>query len=147
MLSEELLSAWLHLTGVINNQRLADRQAGLSFNEALVCGLLAQAQRNGAALTASDLCGRTRILKSQMNAILGALEKKGAISRRRSPHDRRQVELLLLPEGLARYQASHRRVLAVVDGLVAGMGEDAVSTLLPLLRRAADIFDDTCQEG
>ena len=41
MIGEELLSAWLQLTSVINNQRLVDRQAGLSFNEAMICGLLA----------------------------------------------------------------------------------------------------------
>ena len=31
MIGEELLSAWLQLTSVINNQRLVDRQAGLSI--------------------------------------------------------------------------------------------------------------------
>ena len=35
-LSEELLTAWLRLSSVINNQRLV---AGLSFNEAVVCNL------------------------------------------------------------------------------------------------------------
>ena len=141
MIGEELLSAWLELTSVINNQRLVDRQAGLSFNEAMICGLLAGAQRQGEFLSA-----RTRILKSQMNAILRALEQKGAVSRQRSRRDRRLVELRLLPEGLACYEETHRRVLAVADALAEELGEDAVRTLLPLLRRVADIFDKTCQE-
>lgn len=42
MLNEELLSVWLRLSGVINNQRLV---TGLSFNEALVCNLLVRAAR------------------------------------------------------------------------------------------------------
>lgn len=146
MIGEELLSAWLQLTSVINNQRLVDRQAGLSFNEAMICGLLAGAQRQGEFLTASDLCARTRILKSQMNAILRVLEQKGAVSRQRSRRDRRLVELRLLPEGLACYEETHRRVLAVADALAEELGEDAVRTLLPLLRRVADIFYKTCQE-
>ena len=119
MIGEELLSAWLELTSVINNQRLVDRQAGLSFNEAMICGLLAGAQRQGEFLTASDLCARTRILKSQMNAILRVLEQKGAVSRQRSRRDRRLVELRLLPEGQARSGDCQR------DGGGAGRGRRA----------------------
>ena len=49
MLEEELLSVWLRLTSVIDNQRLAVSQtvpggkAPLPFNEAMVCGLLVRA--------------------------------------------------------------------------------------------------------
>lgn len=91
MLNDELLSVWLQLTNVIDNERLVE---GMPFNEALVCGLL-----SGGCRTASELCAETRILKSQMNAILRSLEAKGAISRRQSQADRRLVELRLLPGG------------------------------------------------
>ena len=133
MLNEELLEAWLRLSCVIDNQRLA---ADFPFNEALVCGLLSQ----GGCRTASELCARTRILKSQMNAILRSLESQGVIARQRSQTDRRRVELRLLPAGLERYRASHRQALDTVDRLISGMGEDAARQLLPLLRRAADAF-------
>lgn len=152
MLDEELLAVWLRLTSVIDNQRLAashsggDGRAPLPFNEAVVCGLLARARENGSLLTASDLCRQTRILKSQMNAILHSLEDKGAISRRQSSSDRRQVELRLLPEGAALYQESHRHVRRLTGLLISEMGEDAVRQMLPLLRQAADIFDKIQQE-
>ena len=139
MLNEELLEAWLRLSCVIDNQRLA---ADFPFNEALVCGLLSQ----GGCRTASDLCAHTRILKSQMNAILRSLESQGVIARQRSQTDRRQVELRLLPAGLERYRASHRQALDTVDRLISGMGEDAARQLLPLLRRAADAFDTMQKE-
>ena len=132
MLNEELLTVWLRLTSIIDNQRLV---SGLPFNEAVVCNLLAKAQQE-------DLCAHTRILKSQMNAILVSLERKGVIARQRSRQDRRQVELRLLPEGLDSYRAAHGRVLSMVDRLIDEMGEDSVRTLLPLLRQAADIFDN-----
>ena len=134
---------WLRLTCVIDNQRLVSH---LPFNEALVCGLLAKAQQSGDCLTASDLCARTRILKSQMNAILRSLEDKGVIARQRSRSDRRQVELRLLPQGLERYMESHRQVLSMVDRLIGEMGEASVHTLLPLLRQAPDIFDTIQKE-
>ena len=139
MLNEELLEAWLRLSCVIDNQRLA---ADFPFNEALVCGLLSQ----GGCRTASELCARTRILKSQMNAILRSLESQGVIARQRSQTDRRRVELRLLPAGLERYRASHRQALDTVDRLINGMGEDAARQLLPLLRRAADAFDTMQKE-
>ena len=139
MLNEELLEAWLRLSCVIDNQRLA---ADFPFNEALVCGLLSQ----GGCRTASELCARTRILKSQMNAILRSLESQGVIARQRSQEDRRRVALRLLPAGLERYRASHRQALDTVDRLISGMGEDAAWQLLPLLRRAADAFDTMQKE-
>lgn len=143
MLDEELLAAWLRLTNVIDNQRLASARgtAELPFNEAMVCGLLAQAQEAGRCLTASALCRQTCILKSQMNAILRSLERKGLISRRQSQSDRRLMELRLLPEGYALYQESHRRSIAITHCLIDRMGREQAQVLLPLLRQAADIFE------
>lgn len=138
MLNEELLSVWLELTNVIDNQRLAE---GMPFNEALVCGLL-----SGGCRTAGDLCAETRILKSQMTAILRSLEAKGIIARQRDPRDRRRIELRLLPEGRACYDGGHRQALALVDRLIEGMGEEKIRTLLPLLRQTVEIFDQIQQE-
>ena len=151
MLDEELLEVWLRLTCVIDNQRLAashaaEGQYALSFNEALICGLLAKAQESGGCLTASDLCRQTRILKSQMNAILRSLERKGLVSRRKSQQDRRLIELQLLPEGEALYQESHRRSVAMVGRLTGRLGEKEARDLITLLRRTVDIFDDQQQE-
>ena len=148
MLNEELLSVWLHLTNVIDNQRLAAAHgsAPLPFNEAMVCGLLFQAQAESQPLTASDLCRRTHILKSQMNAILRSLERKGLLLRRQSRTDRRRIELELLPEGAALYQESHRRARALADRLIGEMGLEQVETLIPLLRQAANIFETIQQE-
>lgn len=143
MLNEELLSVWLRLSGVINNQRLV---TGLSFNEALVCNLLVRAARTGGSLTASELCAETRILKSQMNAILLSLERHGVISRQRSQLDRRRVELRLTPDGLDRYTAAHSHILTLIDRLVATQGEDFIRALIPMLQQVTDTFDTIQQE-
>lgn len=140
MLNEELLAVWLRLSRTIDNHRLADVFTGwpdLPFNEALVCGLLA----SGECHTASELCARTRILKSQMNAILRSLEQKGVICRQRSDSDHRQMELYLLPEGRSRYAGTHRQALELVDRLIEALGEDKAHSLLPLLVDVADTFD------
>lgn len=143
MLNEELLSAWLRLGAVIDNQRLV---SDLPFNEAMVCGLLLRAQEQGRFLTASDLCAQTRILKSQMNAIVQSLEKKGFLQRQRSQSDLRRVELFLLPVGEKHYLASHRQTLILVDRLIASVGQDSIQTLVPLLLQVADSFDRILKE-
>lgn len=143
MLNEELLSAWLRLGVVVDNQRLV---SDMPFNEVLVCGILLRAQERGRALTASDLCAQTRILKSQMNALLNSLEKKGYLLRRRSQTDLRRVELFLLPAGVDRYLESHRQTLALIDRLIAAVGRDTVETLIPLLLQVADNFDQILKE-
>lgn len=143
MLNEELLTAWLRLGVVVDNQRLV---SDIPFNEVLVCGILLRAQEQGQALTASDLCARTRILKSQMNALLNSLEKKGYLRRQRSQTDLRRVELSLLPVGAERYLESHRQTLALVDRLIDAVGRENVETLIPLLLQAADSFDRILKE-
>lgn len=141
MLNEELLFAWLQVGSVIDNQRLVTH---LPFNEALVCGILCRAPE---PLTASELCARTRILKSQMNAILGSLEKKGFLARTQSPHDKRRVQLTLLPAGVERYNASHSRTLALVDRLIEELGEDRAAVLVELLQKSAASFQKILKEG
>ena len=143
-MNEELLAVWLQLTNVIDNHRLTEGPAGryrMPFNEALVCGLLA-----GGCRTASELCAESRILKSQMTAILRSLEGKGVIARERSQTDRRCIELRLLPEGCSRYADGHRRALELVDRLIGAMGEEKVRTLIPLLHQVVDAFDLIQQE-
>lgn len=143
-LNEDLLSAWLRLSSVIDNQRLT---RGIPFNEALVCNLLAQAARRGETLTARDLCDQTRILKSQMNAILLSLEEHGVIERCQSQRDRRKIELRLLPQGMERYTASHADILAMIDRLIAQMGAEKIRQLIPLLHQVVDTFDMIQQEA
>lgn len=143
MLNEELLFTWLQACSVIDNHRLV---TVLPFNEAMVCGLILRAQEQGRFLTASSLCAQTRILKSQMNAILRSLERKGFLARRRSQADLRQVELALLPKGVEEYRRSHGKILALIDRLIAAVGEETVRALIPPLRQITDQFDSILQE-
>ena len=145
-LQEQLLDAWLKLSSVISNNRLV---SGFSFNEAFVLNLLyKQYERDSERkLTATDLCRKTNILKSQMNAILTSLEKKGMIFRRRSGEDRRQLEVELNPEGLEHFIACHERSLHLVDGLMQRVGEEEVKQTVTLLNAMAECFKDVQKES
>ncbi len=71
-LNEKLLNAWLTLSSVVNNERIV---SSIPFNEAHVCNLLyrQRMENPGVFLTATELCARTRMLKSQMNKVLASL--------------------------------------------------------------------------
>ena len=137
-LSEDLIIAWMQLNAMMEKRTLVH---GLSFNEALVCNLL-----DRGCTTASALCARTKILKSQMNAILRSLEKKGIICRTPSLTDRRKVELRFLEDGYALYSRSHQHTLAILDQLINTVGEEDIRTIIPILSRAAEQFDKLSTE-
>ena len=129
---EQLLDAWLNLSSTITNERLV---SGFSYNEALVMNLLYRQYKNEEEqpLTATMLCRKTNILKSQMNAILNALEKKQMILRSRSQEDRRQIEVKLNPERLEAFIQCHERSLKLADGVLERLkGEEARQAVVML---------------
>lgn len=132
MMREQLLDAWLNLSSVVSNNRLV---SSFSFNEAFVMNLLykQRAGGEGKKLTATDLCRRTHILKSQMNGILNSLEKKQMIFRSRSLTDRRQVEVEINPAKEEEFIRCHENSLMLVgkllDLLTPAQGQEAVTVL------------------
>ena len=122
---ERLLSAWLTLSSTLWNERIV---TGMTFNEAFVCNLLSR-QDAAQPLTATDLCQRTKLLKSQMNKLLTTLENKGYITRTRSSEDKRVILIALTEAGEAAYLAEHAHVEAIVSQLIAQIGEDKAQAL------------------
>ena len=122
---ERLLSAWLTLSSTLWNERIV---TGMTFNEAFVCNLLSR-QDAAQPLTATDLCQRTKLLKSQMNKLLTTLENKGYITRTRSSEDKRVIFIALTESGEAAYLAEHAHVEAIVSQLIAQIGEDKAQAL------------------
>lgn len=120
---ERLLSAWLTLSSTLWNERVV---TGMTFNEAFVCNLLTHQAKEAPdqPLTATDLCERTRLLKSQMNKVLSEMEKKGFIQRLRSEKDKRQIFLRLTAEGEQAYAQEHAGITAILDQLVSDLGEE-----------------------
>ena len=96
-LNEMLLDVWLQLCSIINNDRMVQI---LPFNEAFVCNLLnrERALHPSNYLTDTDLCRKTGLYKSQMNAILTSLEAKNLICRVRSTQDKRKIFITLAAE-------------------------------------------------
>lgn len=127
-IGEDLLRVWLSLTAVICSRRMV---SGMTFNQAVACNHLLYQQQTDPdhPLTATDLCEKMGLLKSQMNGILDQLEGRGYIRRSRSSHDRRQICLHITEEGKTAYGISHSRASALLSALVDRVGKEEITDL------------------
>jgi len=141
-LNEKVLSAWLTLSTVVDNERLVST---IPFNEAHVCNLLYEQRRDfpGEYLTATDLCARTRMLKSQMNKVLTSLEKQNMIVRTPAPDDKRKAYIQLVEENLHRYEAVHARTMLIVDHAIEQLGVETSEQLVDLFLKVAKVVDES----
>lgn len=141
LLNEELLRVWLNLSTTINNERVV---SDIHYNESLVCNILyrSQLEKPDVKLTATDLCLKTRILKSQMNRTLNSMEERGLIRRERSMEDKRQVYVTLEMDGIQLYIAQHAKILKVLDGIIDKIGEEKTMQVIRLLTEVTQVADE-----
>lgn len=143
---EDLLRAYLSLNAVICNRRMV---SGMTFNETVVCNHLRHQQllHPEQPLTATDLCEKTSILKSQMNQVISSLEKQGFISRTRSQKDRRQMDLSLTEAGLKAYLSAHAQASELLGHLVEKLGLQFSTDLTRDLNQVVDTILNIQQKG
>ena len=137
-LQEALLQSWMAMEVCIRGNRLL---SDLSMNEMLICNVLYQ-RRDGAPVTATELCSQTKLLKSQMNHILNTMEYQGLICRDRSVADKRQVYVRLQEAAIPRYLQEHERVLKIVGAVLGTLGEEDTTALTELMQKAAFIVNN-----
>ena len=106
-INEKILGAWLKLSTAICNERIVSE---LPYNESLICSILHKnaTETPEEKITATDLCEKTNIQKSQMNRILNTLEEKGLIFRKRSEKDKRQVFVSMNMENAEVYETESK---------------------------------------
>lgn len=136
---EALLQAWIQMSLMVRGNRLV---SGLSFNEIVICRILHQRQvMGGEPVTATELCKKMQLLKSQINKILTSMERSGLIERVRSQSDRRRIEIRLLPKAMETYQASHEGILDIMNHVCGRLGDENTRLLTSLLQEAVAAVD------
>ena len=140
-MNEKLLDAWLRMTTVIVNERVT---SDMPYNESVICNILYKNQRMDPtqAVTATDLCRKLRMQKSQMNRTLSDMEEKRIISRQRSEIDKRQVLVKLNMEQLEIYQRQHEKILALIDRLLEKIGSEKGEMIVDLFTQVADTAEE-----
>ena len=135
---DKLLDSWLNLTSTLWNTRLV---SSLTYNEAHVMGLLLRHSTQANPMTATDLIRRTRLLKSQMNKILTALESRGYITRTRAELDKRMIFIHLTEEGTQAYLKEHESVDAILNQLITKIGTERALYIAKELQEVTEILD------
>lgn len=137
---EALLQAWIDMSLRIRGNRLV---SGLSFNEIVICRILYERQQqNAVPVTATELCQRMQLLKSQVNKLLTTMERKGLIERVRSETDRRKIEVRLYPGADQVYLTAHEGILKIMAYVCAKLGEESSEQLTRLLHEAVLAIDE-----
>lgn len=140
-MNEKLLEAWLKLTTAIVNERVA---SDLPYNESVICNILYKnyCDTPDRPVTATDLCQKMKMQKSQMNRTLSGMEEKGIISRERSAADRRQILVSLNMDRLEVYQRQHERILALIDRLLAQIGPEKAGDIVDMFTQIANTAEE-----
>lgn len=130
-INEKVLGAWLKLSTTICNERIVSE---LPYNETLICGILHRnaVENPDKPITATELCEKTNIQKSQMNRTLNSMEEKGLIIRKRSAKDKRQVFVSMNMENAAVYEKQHKKVLDIVDTVLEKVGKEKAEEIIQL---------------
>ena len=93
-------------------------------------------------MTATELCEKTKMFKSQMNRTLHSLEEKGMLERRRSSADKRRIDLSLTAAGREAYEKEHARILKLVDAVIEKFGGEKTETLIDCLESVSSAADE-----
>lgn len=75
------------------------------------------------SMSPTRLAAALRVSSGRVSTVLGALEKKGLISRDVDPDDRRNVIVTITPEGKARAERDHEAMKESVCWIFSQMGE------------------------
>ena len=138
-INEKVLGAWLKLSTTICNDRIVSE---LPFNESFICGILRRnaAENPDKKITATELCEKTHMQKSQMNRTLNSMEEKGLIFRKRSEKDKRQVYVTMNMENAEVYDRQHKKVLQVVDSMLEKVGKEKAEEIVQLFLEVCKAF-------
>lgn len=140
-MNEKLLDAWLKLTTAIVNERLV---SDLPYNESVICNILYKNYRKtpDCPVTATDLCQKMKMQKSQMNRTLSSMEEKQLIRRERSLTDRRQVLVRLNMDQLEVYQRQHERILELIGKLLERIGPEKADDIVDMFTQIANTAEE-----
>ena len=129
--NEALLHAWIEMSMSIRGNRLVKE---LSFNEMVACHYIYYHQKTkGSLITATDLCKKTQLLKSQINQVLTSLEKKDIVRRIRSEEDKRKIYVELNEENANLFWQEHQAVMKIVDMVALHLGEEKTAEFTELM--------------
>ena len=131
---EQLLEAWVKLSGIIKNTRMTK---GLQYNEATVMRLLYNRYKEDGVgiISLKEITLKTQMLKSLVNRTVNSLEAKGLLERCESDGDRRVVFVRCVPENLKEYLVVHNHSLSLAQKIINIIGSSYAEAFVRLVSK------------
>lgn len=123
-LEEQLITAWVRLTGIFKNTRITK---GMVYNEAIVMLVAYNRYReDGKGLVSfKEIVSETRMLKSLVNRTIDSLVAKGYLTRCEGK-DKRTTFIRIVPENIGGFLEVHAHSLELACNMMQIIGtEDA----------------------
>jgi DNA-binding MarR family transcriptional regulator len=139
MVEEELLSAWIEMSLYIKGNRILSK---LSFNEITIFNYLLKCEKEEIIPSFTDICNKTKLLKSQINRILGNMEKNGYINKIKDDNDKRKIYIKINKDMLEIYNQEHKKILVLMSKVCNALGYDKASELAKMLHISSKIVDE-----
>lgn len=136
-LQNELITAWVKLSGIIKNNRITTT---LKYNESIVMlSVYSRYLKDGEGLTSvQDIIKETGMLKSQVNRTLGELEIQGLITFTQGTRDRRTKFVKCVKEKLDVFLAVHNTSLGVSQSIIDVIGEKDTETFIQIVKKLVE---------
>lgn len=136
-LNENLITAWVKLSGIIKNNRITTT---LKYNEAIIMFTVYSRylKDNEGFTSVQDIIKETGMLKSLVNRTLGSLEEKGLIEYSVGESDRRTRFVKCVKEKLDVFLAVHNSSLGVSQSIIDIIGEQDAATFINIVEKLAN---------
>jgi DNA-binding MarR family transcriptional regulator len=112
------------------------------LNMASLC-LLYYIREHPGDLKGETICRALCVTKAAVSQMLGALEKKGYLTREVNKDNRRCIILSLTGKGTAFIEKTNAETEARLAGIISRFGKDKVKELITLINRFSDIAENT----
>lgn len=135
-LKEQVLRAWVGLTGVIKNNRMT---TGLTYNEAIVLMYAYQrfCEDGVGEIAVKEIIEKTRMLKSLINRTVDSLVEQGYLAKARGDADGRTVFVRIAKERLSDFMEVHNHSLSIVERVVSIIGEEDAKAFVRIYEKLA----------
>ncbi len=139
-LEEQVISAWVRLTGVLKNTRITK---GMVYNEAIVMLVAYNRYReDGVGMVSfKEIVSETRMLKSLVNRTIDALVERGLLMRCEGK-DKRTTFVSILPDNIEGYLQVHEQSLALATKMIGLIGEEDARAFVRISEKVASALKD-----
>lgn len=135
--AEDLLLAWVSLSGIVKNTRITK---GLMYNEAIVMLLLYKRYcEDGVGLISiKEITQKTKMLKSLVNRTINSLEEKQLLERAEAAGDRRMSYVKCVEARLDTFLQVHNTSLGVAQSIINIIGEEDTDSFVRIVKKIED---------